>query len=270
MTNNSVRISIATIGLFIISLNSPSFSLANRSAPFNDVSVVKQLKENIRIVEEDYFKKGKYPKDDSKIDMALFFKAKNIEAFKKGGYDFSKTISIMAKQGFNNNDVLYQEIILPMIIQISYSGDGDQDFLFKVFSKKDARNLIKLTLTQNAKEQNRDLPDYNVYDRDEIDLLLRKKWDNMTGALRNGDIEEALQYFVSRKRSAYRELFGASPDTVKAIIGTIKNLELTHFDVSEVGYVADMEAVFDGVSKTISSYITFERDEDGIWRIGSF
>jgi len=47
-------------------------------------------------------------------------------------------------------------------------------------------------------------------------------------------------------------------------------MEIVDFNFSEVKYVADFETVADGVKSTISSYILFERDEDGLWKISFF
>ena len=268
MKTNFSQISIVAIGIFICFSNFPSFAFANGTAPLNDELVVRRIKENIAKFQKDHFKEKGNLEDG--INLALFIKESHEEAFKDCGYDFYETISKMAQEGFNKEDKLFKELILPLIFQISYMSKGEPGSLFEVFPEKDARNLIKIGLTQNAQNQDRDLPDYNVYSRDEIDSLLRNKWESMTSALRDGNLEEAIQYFVSKKRTAYKEIFGTSSGKVKCIIKTTNNMEIVDFNFSEVKYVADFETVADGVKRTISSYIIFERDEDGLWKISFF
>ncbi|OIN95816.1 MAG: hypothetical protein AUJ48_02510 [Deltaproteobacteria bacterium CG1_02_45_11] len=265
---NFSQLSIVAIGIFICFSNFPSFAFANGPAPLNEESVVRQIKENMAKSLEDYVKEGGDLEDGA--GMALFIKKSHEEAFKNCGYDFSKTISKMAQEGFNKEDKLFQELILPLIFQVSYMGEGGPESMFEVFPENDARNLIKIGLIQNAKNRDRDLPDYNVYGRAEIDLLLRNKWESMTSALRNGNLKEAIQYFVSQKRPAYKEIFGTSSGKVKCIIKTTNNMKIVDFNFSEVKYAADVDMVADGVQRTISSYIIFERDEDGLWRISFF
>jgi len=83
MISRFIKILIATIVLFIISLNIFPLSFAYLPAPLNDESTVKQILNNTRIIEEEYHKKGKFPEGGSGINLALFFKETNIEAFKR-------------------------------------------------------------------------------------------------------------------------------------------------------------------------------------------
>jgi len=241
-----------------------SFAFASGPAPLNDESVVREIKGNIPKIQQAYLEEKGHP--EAGINTALFLKNIQEEAFAESGYDFSDTLSKMANEGFNKEDRLVNGLILPLIFQISYMGEG-VDFLSKVFSETDAKNILKIMFTLNAKNQDRDVPDYNVYDREEIDLLLRDKWESMTSALKNGDIEAAIQYFVSKKKSAYREVFSTSSGKIKYLIESTKNMEILDFNLSRVKYIVDFEAVVDGVQKPMSSYIIFERDEDGLWKI---
>jgi hypothetical protein len=265
---NFSQISIVAIGIFACFSIFPSFAFSTGPAPLNEESVVRQIKENMAKSLEDYVKEGGDLEDDA--NMALFIKESHEEAFKDCGYDFSKTIPKMAQEKFSQEDALFKKIILPLIFQISYMGKGGPYSLFEVFPEKDARNLIKIGLTQNAKNQDRDLPDYNVYGRAEIDSLLRNRWESMTSALRDGNLEEAIKYFIFKKRTAYKGIFGTSSGKVKCIIETTSNMEIVDFNFSEVKYVADFETVADGAKRTISSYIIFERDDDGLWKISFF
>lgn len=265
MRRKFCQITIVAIGiLFCLSLF-PSFVFADGAAPFNNESVIKELKENIETLKQKYF--NSHPGNDAD-NYTLAIKESYIGAFNKSGYDFSTTISKMANEGFNKDDMLFKDIIFIMIIQIT--GEDNADFLFKIFLETDAGNLLKIILTQDAEGRDRNLPDYNIFGRDKIDSLLRKKWKDMTAALKKGKIEEALDYFVPEKRPAYKEVFGTYPDKIKYVIETTKNMELVDFDLFKVKYVVDFEAVVDGIQTTFSSYIIFVRDKDGLWKIKFF
>jgi len=47
----------------------------------------------------------------------------------------------------------------------------------------------------------------NILSREEMDSLLRAKWEGMKGAMLSGDIEVALTYFVAGSRDRYRQVF---------------------------------------------------------------
>ena len=47
-------------------------------------------------------------------------------------------------------------------------------------------------------------------------------------------------------------------------------MEIVDFDFYKVKYVVDFKAIVDGNQRTMSSYIIFVRDEDGLWKINFF
>lgn len=267
MTSRSFKNNIILTGILTCLINIPASSFAYGPAPFNDASVVNKIRENMNVTMEEYSERGKMPEDLSGMDLALFFKETTIEAFKKSGYDFSETIALMAEKGIDKDDVLFQEIILSLIIQIGYAADGDIEIASKIFSETDTKNLRNISLAGTSKGKNMDLPDFNLFEQDEIDSLLKRKWKDMTNILKKGDIEGALEYFHSDKRDMYRRLFSSSPDEIGILVSTIKKMVIKDFDLNEVKYIADLESIYEGKSQTISLDIIFERDEDGIWRI---
>lgn len=242
-----------------------TFAFGGGVAPFNDESVIKKLKKNIESLQQEYLKTKGESQDSN--DYALFIKDINTEAFSKCGYNFSDTIYTMANQGFNKDDLLFKDILFSLIIQVTYSGKGGAESLFEIFPETDAKNLLKIMLTQDAKQEDRNLPDYNLYKPDDIDALLREKWKNMITALKNGKMDEALGYFVSEKIPSYKEVFGSSLGRFISIINTIKNMEMVDFDLSRVKYIYDYEAVINENKSMMSSYIIFVRDENGLWKI---
>jgi hypothetical protein len=229
MSKKNIKV-IILIGILTVILCSPKFSFAFGPAPFNDATVSKQIRENTQLIVEEYSKAGKLREEDSNMDLVLFSKDITIKAFEKSGYDFSKTIALMAEKGIDKDAALFKEIILPLIIQIEYSADGDTE----IFSETDAKNLFKLSVSANSKDKNMDIPDYNLTKRDEIDSLLKKKWNDMTSAIKRYDIEGALEYFMPDKREMYRELFNPTSGDIKPLICAIKKIEIKDIDLGEV------------------------------------
>jgi len=107
----------------------------------------------------------------------------------------------------------------------------------------------------------------HVLSREEMDRLLRAKWEGMKGALLNGDMETALQYFVGLNREKYEQIFvEIGSDRVNRIFSGISEFKL----YTLCGQVAGCGAIRVETGGTYSYPVTFVRDENGIWRIKGF
>lgn len=100
-----------------------------------------------------------------------------------------------------------------------------------------------------------------------LDTLLRAKWERMRQALITNDIESAVAEFRLDRRAAYNEVFTALSDQIASILPGSQNIELVEVLDIKVQYIADIEIVVDNQPMTVSSYIIFIKDEDGLWRI---
>ncbi len=105
-----------------------------------------------------------------------------------------------------------------------------------------------------------------VYDQAALDALLQTKWTGMKDALQQQDTPAALQFIASRNRDVYKELFAElAPElpTVGANLGDIRiigiRVDLAEYELLVVEY-----------GQTISYYVEFIRDTDGLWRVNSF
>jgi len=102
-----------------------------------------------------------------------------------------------------------------------------------------------------------------VYDPIALDALLQSKWQGIKAALQLGDIPAALQFIASQSRSIYQELF-AELDPVVSIVGA--NLgDVRIVEIREDLAEGELLVLEDG--RSISYYVEFIRDTDGLWRL---
>jgi len=107
----------------------------------------------------------------------------------------------------------------------------------------------------------------HIVSREEMDTLLRSKWEGMKTALLSGDMETALQYFVGLNREKYKQIFAEfGSDKVNRIFSGISEIKL----YTLYGRVAGCGAIRVETAGTYSYPVTFVRDENGIWRIKGF
>jgi len=107
-------------------------------------------------------------------------------------------------------------------------------------------------------------------DQGELDALLRAKWEAMRQALIAGDIDTAVGYFRSNRRSAYNEVFQVAGGQIAAVLPASQNIDKVKINTGKARYSLDLEAIVEDEPMTVSSYIIFEKDEDGLWTIVFF
>ncbi len=107
----------------------------------------------------------------------------------------------------------------------------------------------------------------NVLSREEMDALLRSKWDGMKVALLSGNMEAALQYFVAGAKNEYKEIFTElGTSEIASIFSAIIN-----FDVATIsGRLAERAVDRVEAGATYSYPVSLVKDENGIWKIMGF
>ena len=107
---------------------------------------------------------------------------------------------------------------------------------------------------------------FHVLSREEMDALLKSKWEGMKGAMANKDVEKALSYFVDNSKEMFRYNFELMRDLLPIIVQEMGEIHI----IRVVGQVAEyqMIAIQDGIE--FSFYIKFVKDGEGIWRIYFF
>jgi hypothetical protein len=103
-----------------------------------------------------------------------------------------------------------------------------------------------------------------------LDALLQGKWQGMKMAMIAGDIEDAVGYFSWWQQETFREILTILGGQMSQIGQDMQNIEMIHQKNNTAEYRIRREVIFNGAPETITFYIYFERDFDGIWRIRDF
>jgi len=102
--------------------------------------------------------------------------------------------------------------------------------------------------------------------KEQMDSLLRGKWEGVRARLASGDIEGSLEHFSGRKREQYGVLLNVLAPVLPRVVQEMSDIQLV--EVYGDMAVYDLRTVRDGVE--YSFQVLFTRDSDGIWRITSF
>ena len=85
-------------------------------------------------------------------------------------------------------------------------------------------------------------------------------------ALGQGNISEALNYFIEDSRDEYREIFELLASQLPGLVSTMSEINMVEIKGNSAEYY--IKRLQRGVD--ISYFIYFMKDENGIWRISSF
>jgi hypothetical protein len=106
-----------------------------------------------------------------------------------------------------------------------------------------------------------------VFDREELDDLLREKWESLQSCLRNNDVEGALGDIAPSRVDDYRRIFNTmTPEKRASMADEMQDIQLIDMAGGSVEY--DIRTVRNG--RQCSFLLRFEMDADGFWRIDFF
>lgn len=106
----------------------------------------------------------------------------------------------------------------------------------------------------------------NVLPLNDLDTLLKSRWEGVKTALVKMDITTAMMYLTESARPKYQQLFERFGDHLPAIAANLPTLQLIRIDGDVAAYyVTKME---NGVEK--AHFVYFVLDESGLWRLQEF
>jgi hypothetical protein len=105
-----------------------------------------------------------------------------------------------------------------------------------------------------------------VFSREEVDSLLRGKWEGVRLKLAAGDVEGSLAFFSDSAKGDYRELFTALTPVLPEIVQEMSDIEL--IECTRDAAIYDIRTVRKGVD--YSFQLLFIKDAQGIWKVDSF
>jgi hypothetical protein len=109
-----------------------------------------------------------------------------------------------------------------------------------------------------------------VTNKEQLDRLLKAKWEGMKGALADQDIFNAMNYFLPSSQSRYQQAFNIIIDDLPQLISQMQNIEMIYLKGDVAKYRIRRSHDIDGVMQTITYYIYFFKDADGVWKIDRF
>jgi hypothetical protein len=109
-----------------------------------------------------------------------------------------------------------------------------------------------------------------VYDQATLAASLRQKWEGMRQALLDLNIPAAVKHFRADRRDAYNEAFQVYAVQIKDKLPAAQNMELLEIDGQKAKFIVDFTVDSNGQTTTYSTYVIFELDSDGLWKINFF
>jgi hypothetical protein len=109
-----------------------------------------------------------------------------------------------------------------------------------------------------------------VVDASALDALLQQKWTDMKVALISDNIEEALQYHHERSQERYSAIYNAIGSELPALVSQMQSISLIYCVDGTAKYRIRQDHDINGQIVTITYYVYFIHDEDGLWRIEKY
>ena len=122
-------------------------------------------------------------------------------------------------------------------------------------------------------------PDNNIYQdtvaimvmsRTAMDNLLRGIWEEMKTALAVRNINTALNYFTENTRAHYTQVFTDIYNYLPQFVQAMQDIQLVYVKDGVAKYRIRKNETYSGQTWTITYYIYFVIDSDGIWKIEIF
>ncbi len=109
-----------------------------------------------------------------------------------------------------------------------------------------------------------------VRDSLQLDAILQSRWSAMRSALIARDVPQALEQLISVERERYAALFNQLGDLMSILGSDMPTIQPIYLDLARAKYRLRRDQVVSGVVTTLTYYVYFSIDSDGIWRIDSF
>jgi PKD repeat protein len=152
-------------------------------------------------------------------------------------------------------------------------GDGMDDLSFADLSDEPLftyphPGLYKatVTLTDDQDVAYTDTIAINVLSLEDLDALLKARWEGMKEKLMANDINGGLTFFIPGSQERYEAIFSALDDNLPEIIYEMQEIEFIYSTNNLAKYRIRREED----NGPITYYIYFILDENGVWKIKQF
>ena len=105
---------------------------------------------------------------------------------------------------------------------------------------------------------------------EQLDTLLKAKWDDVKAALIAGDIETALRYHNEKSHEKYTAIYNALGAHLPTLVAQMQNLSWIGYADGTAKYRIRQDHDVEGQIVTITYVIYFSRGRNGIWSIEKY
>lgn len=156
---------------------------------------------------------------------------------------------------------------------MDFEGDGVIDYTGSTFEDishtytSEGIFYPTVTITDDQGNTYSDTIAVTVLNKTEIDALLKGKWEGMKEALKNKDIAQALNYHLDEAKQLYSDIYIAFFDQLPLHAQEMQDIQLIYVKNNTAKYRLRENELYGGVMETITYYIYFVIDKDGLWKI---
>ena len=104
----------------------------------------------------------------------------------------------------------------------------------------------------------------------QLDALLTAKWGGSKSKLVAGNVEDALQYIHGTSRDKYESIYEFLGDDLPTLAAQMQDIELIYAEGDRAKYRISRDHDIDGEIVTLTYYIYYSKDVDGLWKIESY
>jgi hypothetical protein len=165
---------------------------------------------------------------------------------------------------------------VPTQVELDANGDGTVDFTGAQLQEQPftfSQSGVYVATAKVADSQGNQFTAnaiVQVYDQVELDARMQIKWAGMKDALVSGSVPEALIQIVARARDTYATLFNSLGPWIFDFGADMPLIQPVYFGGEYAKYRLRRQQLVAGTTMTVTYYVYFSIDSDGIWRLESF
>ncbi len=106
-----------------------------------------------------------------------------------------------------------------------------------------------------------------VLNATDLDALLKAKWFAMKNYMANQDIAHALNYYTEETKQIYNDIYTALYNQLPQTAHEMNDIQLIYAKNNTAKYRLRESELYGGNIETITYYIYFVIDTDGVWKI---
>lgn len=160
--------------------------------------------------------------------------------------------------------------------KMDFDGDAVIDYTGSSFSsvshayESPAIYFATLTVVGSTESSYTDTVAIIVTDQNNMDGMFKNKWNTFKAKLAAKDVAGGLNLMKETSRSTYQQALGIMIDDLPQLISDMQTIELIYVTEDTAKYRINRLQNIDGSLVTITYYIYFSKDSDGLWKIREF